>query len=59
MAFLTCGLFLMSLESLQLRLHVADVKHLQQVITRGSQQPVAILVPAQVHHCVLVGVPAE
>lgn len=53
------GLLLVPPEHLHLLAEIPDVEQLEQVISTGSYQPVAVLVPLQVHHGRLVGMPAE
>lgn len=53
------GLLLVSTEHLHLFAEISDVEQLQQVVSAGRDEPVAVLVPLQVHHGRLVGVPAS
>ena len=46
----------MTFERLNLGGQVANVKEFQQVIPGRGQQPIAVHVPLQLHHGVLVGV---
>lgn len=48
-------LLLVTPEHLNLFAEIANVEQLQQVISAGGDQPVAVLVPLQVHHGRLVG----
>ncbi len=46
----------MSLEGLDVVFHVTNIKQFDEMVTRGGQKPVAILIPLDFHHSVLMGV---
>lgn len=50
----TAGLFLVSPKGLHLLIHLADVEQLQQMVPRRRQEPVAVAIPLDFHHCALV-----
>lgn len=50
------GFFLVTSERLQVFLEVPQVEQLQQMISRRRYQPVAVVIPLQVHHRRLVSV---
>jgi len=50
------GLLLVATEDLNLLTQVANVKELEQMISGCGYQPVAIVVPLQIHHGGFVGV---
>lgn len=52
------GLLLVAPEHLHLLAEIADVEQLEQVVSAGSHQPIAVVVPLQVHHSGLVSVSA-
>lgn len=53
---LTARLLLVPSEGLHFLCEISNVEDLDEMITRGGEQPVTIAVPFQVHHGVLVSV---
>lgn len=51
------GLLLVPAKHLHLLAEIPDIKQLQQVVSAGGHQPVSVVVPLQIHHRRLVGMP--
>lgn len=47
----------MASKRLHLLTHVSDIKQFDKMVSRGRDQPVAILVPLGVHHSIFMSVP--